>query len=386
MKHKAILLSCIFLLLVIILMSALPAKDDDNKTKLPPDLQAKVDDAVRKGTESVLNMCLNMGSFELTDHNKQKHTMRCDELMLYTLAHCGVPIGGNLETLLNKVLEAPLDKTYHVALQAMAREYIDKQKYQMRIADCAQYLVDNQCKNGQWSYGSEAPSDRWKKVISGDKPVGDAKVPDKKSTLTVKKGIRIVRSRPGPSAGDNSNMQYALLGLRACLETYIELPPETLQTAKKWITTSQNGDGGWGYAPNANPSPPYGSMTAGGLGSVAILSFYLKEGDANKKYIDKAMNWLTKNYNISANPFVPDGRRDYDYYYMYALERAGILAGIDKFGDHNWYEEGCKYLVGVQSENGLWNKNSMEDTCFALLFLRRATAPLKRVVTPGGGR
>ena len=53
--------------------------------------------------------------------------------------------------------ETPLEWTYDVSLQAMILEEIDRVKYQARIAQCAQFLVDNQCPNGQWSYGEPDP-------------------------------------------------------------------------------------------------------------------------------------------------------------------------------------------------------------------------------------
>ena len=39
----------------------------------------------------------------------------------------------------------------------MSLESYDRKKYQYRIAQCAQFLVDNQCKNGQWDYGEAVP-------------------------------------------------------------------------------------------------------------------------------------------------------------------------------------------------------------------------------------
>src|ERR1051326_4328986 len=51
------------------------------------------------------------------------------------------------------MLEGPLERTYKVVLQAMILEEVDRVKHQHRIVQCAQFLVDNQCQNAQWSYG-----------------------------------------------------------------------------------------------------------------------------------------------------------------------------------------------------------------------------------------
>jgi hypothetical protein len=74
-------------------------------------------------------------------------------------------------------------------------------------------------------------------------------------------------------------------------------------------------------------------------------------------------------------------------YFLYALERAGILCGVEKFGPHRWYAEGAQALVRDQKPDGSWlsphphgdrsrELNSVWDTCFAILFLKRATRPL----------
>jgi squalene cyclase len=76
-------------------------------------------------------------------------------------------------------------------------------------------------------------------------------------------------------------------------------------------------------------------------------------------------------------------------YWLYSLERACMIADVKKLGDIDWYKEGAKILVGEQSDNGGWG-NTVQynprtrqtekqetggyvvDTCFALLFLRKA--------------
>lgn len=369
---------------------------DDIKTKLPQELQDKVNEMVERGITALLSSTplLSDHSFNQLGYRNVTHIMRYEEIVLYTLAHCGVAMKNEFNSLLKDVLELPLDRTYHVALQAMALEAIDRIKYQARIADCAQFLVDNQCANGQWDYGLETPSKHWKKVYTGGKNIkgiitdgkntSDAKSQDTqvrpdKSTQTQKIGAyKITRTKPGRPAGDNSNTQYALLGLRACKEAYIDIQPETFRLAKSWLENNQGPDGGWMYSPlnEKDSSESYGSMTAGGLGSLYIVKFFLNEikpGQQDKS-TEKAINWLIKNYTVSNNPRTD--RQQHFYYYLYALERAGILSGYEKFGNNNWYLDGCRELTAKQE----WT--NISDICFALLFLKRATKPLKTVITP----
>ena len=68
-------------------------------------------------------------------------------------------------------------------------------------------------------------------------------------------------------------------------------------------------------------------------------------------------------------------------YYMYGLERAGMLYGTEKMGPNRWYPEGAKVLIERQGPSGAWEdgytwNKSEWNTCFAILFLRRATRPL----------
>src|SRR6185436_8690428 len=85
-------------------------------------------------------------------HSKATHS---DELILYTMVVGEVsPANPRYKALLERVLADEPYQVYKVALQAMALEEIDRVKYQNRIAYCAQHLVDNQCGNGQWSYGN----------------------------------------------------------------------------------------------------------------------------------------------------------------------------------------------------------------------------------------
>jgi hypothetical protein len=105
--------------------------------------------------------------------------------------------------------------------------------------------------------------------------------------------------------------------------------------------------------------------------------------------------WLAHNFSPTGNPFVdkvvgnsysliPDGAMF--YYYLYAVERTGLLFGTEKFGAREWYPEGANVLLKIQQPDGSWpaadtHRNAVWDTCFSILFLRRATRPLMDVAS-----
>src|SRR5579864_2350273 len=106
----------------------------------------KIDEAINRGV-SFLRGAERPGY-------PDRQIANCDELVLWTLVHAGVPESDALfQELLQSMLEGPLERTYKVAFQAMILEELDRVRYQGRIAQCAQFLADNQCGNGQWSYG-----------------------------------------------------------------------------------------------------------------------------------------------------------------------------------------------------------------------------------------
>ncbi len=364
--------------------------------------QAKIDAAIRKGLDY-----LKGADSPPHPHSKATHS---DELILYTFVVADVaPTNPRFKSLLDRVLTDEPHQTYKVALQAMALEELDRVKYQNRIAFCAQHLIDNECTNGQWSYGTPtiAPKDVPTGTASDDKSPSTPKPPtgtrdfggSEKVKPKVTHKIAIKKQRDGGASGDNSNTQYASLGLRACFDAGIIIPEESIQLAVKWLIESMHAaDGagddktgkgavvsggetpakaqGWSYK-GADEGKAYGSMTAGGVGALTIYDYMLKKDWKKDQNVKNGLAWLGKNFSATANP----GRGNaWLLYYLYGIERAGVLYGTDKIGDHDWYVEGAKYLLSTQGADGSWAVSGGEhptwDTCFAILFLKKATKPL----------
>lgn len=429
MTHRLAILLSAFL--------AVPAVAQDKPKPIPAHAkvdQEKVDEAIKNGCKYLINSGFGMGSsFNHGQRNQPIAVQAYSELVLLTLLHSGFydddpaiqPIADHVSTKI-------IGSTYTAALMAMALAKLNPKKYQERIAQCAQFLCDNQCENGQWDYGEpvvDPPPTKYdlpkrpKKpddVATGggeatpgqpakeskDAPAAPASGAGKTTVEGRKPGktkteprIPVRKKKPGPPNGDNSNSQYAALGLRACLDANIDVDPAVLQRARQWWLKSQNSDGGWGYNDHGNTgggdkneggvsNDSYGSMTVGAVGAMCIYDYYMGIDYKTDGNVIKGVNWLAANFDVTKNPKKTSFA---SLYYLYGLERVGMLFGTERIGAHEWYPEGANHLLATQN-NGVWGgkdnfpKEPQVDTCFAILFLRRGTPPLKPLplVATGG--
>ena len=317
----------------------------------------KVEQAIRKGVDHIY---WRVDNDALKSFAYEGRTQRYDDLALLALVHAGAdPADKRFKKVLDSCLTGPLETTYTVALQAMALQKLDAAKHQGRIAQCAQFLVETQAKSGAWTYGEKIPLDEFKTK------------PPKKGTKVLDRVTLRKKGLGTALIGDNSNSQVAAMGLRAAHEASIEIPFETIKAAKEYWEKSQEEDGGWGYTTGAKSG--YGSMTAGGLASLAIWDFFAGVMPRKDARLASARAWIAKEWDLAKNPkFTMNPKDDHRYYWLYALERAGTLFGTERFGTHEWYPEGAKVILDEQKTNGSWN-NYAADTCFAILFLRRAS-------------
>ena len=80
---------------------------------------------------------------------------------------------------------------------------------------------------------------------------------------------------------------------------------------------------------------------------------------------------LEEYFDIDVNPF--RGGAWWEYY-LFNLERVGVLLDQRYLGTHDWYQEGAEKLLAGQAGNGSFG-GGVVNTAFALLFLKRATVP-----------
>ncbi|MBN1554536.1 MAG: DUF4159 domain-containing protein [Phycisphaerae bacterium] len=249
----------------------------------------------------------------------------------------------------------PLERTYVAALMCQAYAAADPQKYARPLSRTARWLSEAQNSNGMWTY-------------------------------TQSRG----------NVGDNSNTQFALLGLHEARQVGVPISGRIWIRSRKHFLQSQNADGGWGYSGKNQES--WGSMTAAGVASLYICGQRLMVGGnrtfLNGAYPDcgkylrnrataKGLEWLAKHFSVRTNP----GRGTWQFYWMYALERVGMISGLRALGQYDWYRAGAAQIVSMQHPAGYWDSGAgrLIDTAFALLFLAKGNRPViyQKVQWPG---
>jgi hypothetical protein len=216
----------------------------------------------------------------------------------------------------------------------------------------------------------------------------DARVRDKDGSL---KGWYY--NKGAANIADNSNTQYAVLGLQAGRQAGVKIiEPKDWNEIRDFYLSTQKEEGGWIYAAHYNNFPTL-TMTSAGLCGLLISGLemnegretFLKDGTAKNcgvykenKAIKKAFGWInqqTNLFNLSQNVF----------YNLYGLERVGRFSGERFFGNRDWYREGCEFLLDnkrcKQQPDGSWTEGGRGGkpvicTSFALLFLSKGRTPV----------
>jgi hypothetical protein len=195
----------------------------------------------------------------------------------------------------------------------------------------------------------------------------------------------------GRSFPDNSNSQYAILGLHAGKTAGAKIDREIWQSIRTFYERTQRADGGWNY--NERGNLPGGTLTMdiAGLTGLIIAGAELNKGreiiraDGTAKNcgvydqdnnIRRAVNRISRIFSVELPNRI--------YYNLYGIERAGRLSGERFLGLHDWYREGCEFLVKKQDQTeGCWPREGNQfdqwpviNTSFALLFLSKGRTPV----------
>jgi hypothetical protein len=237
--------------------------------------------------------------------------------------------------------------------------------------------------------GAEAP----KPAENAGKPAADApELSARLKALPVFKDPEVLFQREPPrtkaplrlaSITDNSNTQFAILALWVA-QRYDVPARRTLQLVVRRFETSQNLDGSWSYlyalGGQGDGRP---SMTCVGLLGLAVghgLAQPARAPAGPKPAADpRVVNGLAA---LSRSVGEPNGNWRYqpmeNLYFLWSVERVGVLYDLPTIGDKDWYRWGAEILIANQDKRGHWANGGYHkasptiDTCFALLFLKRA--------------
>ena len=175
-------------------------------------------------------------------------------------------------------------------------------------------------------------------------------------------------------AGDNSNTQFALLGIWAAGRHGFD-PNESLGSIDGHFRGTQGPGGRWGYVPG---DAGRDAMTCAGLMGLAIAAArpaLAERQTARARGValaaDPAFTAALGAVARDANAIGPDS----DIYYLWSLERVCVALGLRDLDGLDWYAVGARELLRRQSADGSWPDErwgKLPNTCLALLFLRKA--------------
>jgi hypothetical protein len=360
---------------------------DVNGQKFParvpvkPNLQPKGIAGVGVKPEQV-NAAIDKGAeflWQSIQKDTAKHsplgTRRDHTIMALALIHCDLhkknaQFDAALRKWLAKYKPNETAGTYEVGIMAMLIEAYGDPTFFPQLRASTKWLIETQGSDGSWGYGrridnkyfaADALDTRVLKV-EGGRPVEAIEHIARESEYKVE------------LQGDMSATQYAILGLNSAERSGIKIPADVWARALSVHKERQTKeDGGWGYYA---PGSPYGSMTAAGVCGVALTRYALQQ-PSNDGLVERGLGWLNAHFSVHEHP----KSDEWLYYYLYSLERVGRILDTEFIGEHEWYPQGAKFLIGKQLPQGSWSdhrRTSEEDihTSFALLFLTRATPSL----------
>ncbi len=328
-----------------------------------------------------------------------------------------------------------LTHTYSLALSILFLDRLGDDADVPIIESLTVRLLAGQNGNGGWTYQCPDVPETEARRLTGllkqrselttrPKSTGTARTSDKaadpkrnatqrKLTDEIRQQLEVINraagQRQGFGGGDNSNTQFATLALWVARRH--GLPTDgALALIDARFRGSQNGDGGWDYSHRGRtPGAMRGgqstaTMTCAGLlglavahgsaAEAALRTAKAKEGDKPKNgdkvakvpdptrdpavraglvALGSSIGHPVGKKRVQELPHLARGGRV--YYFLWSLERVAVAFGLKTIGGKDWYGWGSEVLTANQQADGSWQGDFAAggvDTCFALLFLRRA--------------
>jgi LSD1 subclass zinc finger protein len=375
--------------------------------------QRKIDDAIANGVWFLKGHAQPNGSWGAG------HPVGLAALPGLTLLECGVP---GSDPIIRKARDLvrreavqvgrdPRGGIYQLALAILFLDRLGEYQDDDLIRYLALCLMAGQHpKQGAWHY--QCPMLQRDKVPEMLQGLADSKQTLASWRKTALRGDNFV-----PTLWDNSNTQFAILALWVAQRHQVPIDKSIALVEKHFRDTqlkaepgglltdprgnNLNLDGSWPYSGNTsnwNNVSPWPSMTCSGLLGLAIAHGVSKDPARQQRKplddpgIQRGLAMLAREIDR------PGERRLPDFYFLWSLERVGVLYDLAAIDGKDWYAWGCDLLLPRQQNDGSWRGGGYPgstlvlDTCFALLFLKQAnlakdlTDKLQLLGSPAGSK
>lgn len=382
--------------------------------------EEEIDAARKKGMQYLLDSQAADGSWDY-----KGHVVGITALCAIALIENGIPVDDPAiqkaeRYILNNYLDTT--STYDIALAILLLNRVGDRDNKSAIRDLAARLVAGQNTHGGWGYS--CPKVRSIYLSGGGE-----------------------RPSPPSGPGDNSCTQFAVLGLWVASRSGVNIDDTMVQVAYRFVQ-DQNEDGGWPYkADPAMPQGSRNSMTFAGLFCLTVARANrirsIQQAEADGKPLPKlpparvrpavepsatpaadpnaaadaaeaapapAPTPTPARVAVPTGPVVDPGAdvrtlhedpvwsRGFalaakyaggvgpgaSRYFMWSVERMGVILGLEKFGTVDWFDRGATALLASQGKpageneaiEGAWQiastGSALSETSFAILFLRKA--------------
>lgn len=315
----------------------------------------------------------------------------------WTLLESGVPAQDEVvKELADETRQAAvsMDQTYNISVAIIFLDKLGDPGDKPLIQNLALRLLAGQNQLGGWTYTCPVPSqaeqgrlNEWVQAMKAKRDQGqEIKLKERKPKELhqdlVQQYQRLQVGAAGPVTdmrGDNSNTHFAMMALWVAHRNDVPVH-KALAAADQRFRNFPNKDGSWGYMlqdpkfPSLiqGPTEKHPSMTCIGLLGLALGQAHLEKPKnlTQDPAVKKALTILSK--YLEAGPPEKDGNF---FYFLFSLERMSVIYDLKKVGETDWYHWGARHLVDTQAMDGSWPgayRQFTADTCFALLFLKRA--------------
>ncbi len=318
--------------------------------------------------------------------------------------------------------------TYPVALCLMFLDRLGDPADAVRIQILGVRLLAGQTAAGGWGYPTvpapTADEQKWLRAIAGAPPAGKLH-PDVERYAQA-----LAAGRPATGGGaagdDNSNTQFGVMAVWMSRKHGVPAEAALELIEKRFVATQDARTGNWAYSgnvigPGGSSSPAMYCAGLLGMATAVARREERRKGDPAKPppkpkdpakandpfYNPPAPAAAPKKEEVKPPTDLRDaavqrafaglgatiaeriragqglfsaqnggmGHGHGDLYFLWSLERVGVVFGLDKIGGFDWYDLGSTALVRSQGADGLWTVGGYAaeiNTAFAVLFLCRS--------------